>query len=105
MGIEWLAGRRFGHLSIDEQWRFLLGRTLIHDSPVLVMDEPTSGLDVKACSQYLGLFCAQTQRGKKVFLRTYHLHEIPLEVGWVILLKEKSILANGPKDSLFTDER
>ncbi len=105
LGIESLAGRRVGNLSIGEQRRFLLDRALVYDSPVLVMDEPTSGLDVKACSQYRDLFCAQTQRGKRVLLVTYHLHEIPLEVDRVILLKEGRILADGQKDSLFTDEQ
>ncbi|MBH0189714.1 MAG: ATP-binding cassette domain-containing protein [Nitrospira sp.] len=84
LGIESLAGRRFGHLSTGEQRRFLLGRALVHDPSVLVLDEPTSGLDLKACFQYLDLLRAQIRKGKTVLLVTHHLHEIPPEIERVV---------------------
>ncbi|MBX3332443.1 MAG: ATP-binding cassette domain-containing protein [Nitrospira sp.] len=103
LGIASLAVRRFGHLSTGEQRRFLLGRALVHDPPVLVLDEPTSGLDLKACFQYLDLLRAQIAKGKTVLLVTHHLHEIPPEINRVIFLKEGKILADGFKSTLFTD--
>ncbi|SPP66657.1 ribonuclease HI, degrades RNA of DNA-RNA hybrids (modular protein) [Nitrospira lenta] len=103
LGIESLAGRRFGHLSTGEQRRFLLGRALVHDPSVLVLDEPTSGLDLKACFQYLDLLRAQIRKGKTVLLVTHHLHEIPPEVERVVLLKEGQIVADGSKANLLTD--
>lgn len=105
LGIESLACRRFGHLSTGEQRRFLLGRALVHDPPVLVLDEPTSGLDLKACFQYLGLLRAQIRKGKTVLLVTHHVHEIPPEIERVVLLKGGNILADGPKSQLLTDQR
>jgi iron complex transport system ATP-binding protein len=105
LGVESLAGRRFGHLSTGEQWRFLLGRALVHDPPVLVLDEPTSGLDLKACFQYLNLLRAQIRKGKTVLLVTHHVHEIPPEVERVVLLKGGRIIADGQKSRLLTDER
>lgn len=105
LGIESLADRRFGHLSTGEQRRFLLGRALVHDPPVLVLDEPTSGLDLKACFQYLDLLRAQIQKGKTVLLVTHHLHEIPPEVERVVLLKEGKILADGSKSVVLTDDQ
>lgn len=104
LGIASLADRRFGHLSAGEQRRFLLGRALVHDPPVLVLDEPTSGLDLKACFQYLDLLRVQITKGKTVLLVTHHLHEIPPEIDRVIFLKEGKILADGPKQTLFTDD-
>ncbi len=103
LGIESLAGRRFGHLSTGEQRRFLLGRALVHDPSVLVLDEPTSGLDLKACFQYLDLLRAQIRKGKTVLLVTHHLHEIPPEIERVVLLKEGQIVADGQKANLLTD--
>jgi iron complex transport system ATP-binding protein len=103
LGIESLAGRRFGHLSTGEQRRFLLGRALVHDPFVLVLDEPTSGLDLKACFQYLDLLRAQIRKGKTVLLVTHHLHEIPPEIERVVLLKEGQIVADGSKANLLTD--
>jgi iron complex transport system ATP-binding protein len=105
VGIESLAGRRFGHLSTGEQRRFLLGRALVHDPSVLVLDEPTSGLDVKACFQYLDLLRAQICKGKTVLLVTHHLHEIPPEIERLILLKCGKIVADGPKTVLLNNDR
>jgi len=103
LAIESLAGRRFGHLSTGEQRRFLLGRALVHDPPVLVLDEPTSGLDLKACFQYLDLLRAQIRKGKTVLLVTHHLHEIPPQIERIVLLKEGRIVADGHKTALMTD--
>lgn len=105
LGIALLASRRFGHLSTGEQRRFLLGRALVHDPPVLVLDEPTSGLDLKACFQYLDLLRVQIAKGKTVLLVTHHLHEIPPEIDRVIFLKEGKILADRPKRILLTNEQ
>lgn len=105
LGIASLASRRFGHLSTGEQRRFLLGRALVHDPPVLVLDEPTSGLDLKACFQYLDLLRIQLTKGKTVLLVTHHLYEIPPEIDRVIFLKEGKILADGPKRTLLINEQ
>lgn len=105
LGVESLANRRFGHLSTGEQRRFLLGRALVHDPPVLVLDEPTSGLDLKSCFQYLDVVRAQIRKGKTVVLVTHHLHEIPPEIERVVLLKQGQIVADGTKAALLTDQR
>lgn len=105
LGIAPLAQRRFGHLSTGEQRRFLLGRALVHDPPVLVFDEPTSGFDPKACFQYLDLLRAQMAKGKTVLLVTHHLHEIPPEIDRVIFLKEGKILGDGSKRTLLTNDQ
>lgn len=104
LGIESFASRSFGHLSTGEQRRFLLGRALVHDPPVLVLDEPTSGLDLKSCFQYLDLVRAQIRKGKTVVLVTHHLHEIPPEIERVIFLKGGQIHADGLKSALFTND-
>ena len=102
--IESFAARSFGHLSTGEQRRFLLGRALVHDPPVLVLDEPTSGLDLKSCFQYLDLVRTQIGKGKTVVLVTHHLHEIPPEIERVIFLQNGQIRADGSKRELFIDE-
>ena len=105
LNIASFAARPFGHLSTGEQRRFLLGRALVHDPPVLVLDEPTSGLDLRSCFQYLDLVRTQMQKGKSVVLVTHHLHEIPPEIERVVLLKEGAIFADGPKVQLLTGDR
>jgi iron complex transport system ATP-binding protein len=105
LGVMSLSVRRFGYMSTGEQRRFLLGRALVHDPPVLVLDEPTSGLDLKACFQYLDLLRAQIAKGKTVLLVTHHLHEIPPEIDRVIFLKNGKIAADGFKSTLLTDDQ
>jgi len=105
LGIEALSGRRFGHLSTGEQRRFLLGRALVHDPPVLMFDEPTSGLDPKACFQYLDVLRAQIRKGKTVLLVTHHLHEIPPEIDRVVFLKGGNVVADGAKSALITGDQ
>jgi iron complex transport system ATP-binding protein len=105
LGIAALAGRPFGHLSTGEQRRFLLARALVHDPSVLVLDEPTSGLDPKACFQYLDLLRAQIAKGKTILLVTHHLHEIPPEIDRVVFLKEGTIIADGHKSTVLTNDR
>jgi iron complex transport system ATP-binding protein len=105
LNIESFATRPFGHLSTGEQRRFLLGRALVHNPPVLVLDEPTSGLDLRSCFQYVDLVRGQMQKGKTVVLVTHHLHEIPPEIDRVIFLKSGQIVADGPKDALLNADR
>ena len=45
-GIDHLANRRFSTLSSGEQRLVLLARTLIRQSPLLILDEPLHGLDI-----------------------------------------------------------
>jgi iron complex transport system ATP-binding protein len=102
LGVAGLRDRPFASMSTGEQRRFLLGRALIHDPQALVLDEPTSGLDVKACFQYLELVRRLVQAGKTIILVTHHIHEIPPEVGRVVLLKDGAVLADGDKAALLT---
>ncbi len=105
LGVEFLAERRFGHMSTGEQRRCLLARALVHDPPVLILDEPTSGLDVAACYHYLDLVRAQMRKGKTVLLVTHHLHEIPPEIERLVMLKEGTIVFDGGKMEGMTEDR
>lgn len=105
LGVGFLEGRRFGHMSTGEQRRCLLARALVHDPSVLILDEPTSGLDLAACYHYLDLVRAQMQKGKTVLLVTHHLHEIPPEIDRIVLLKEGAIVFDGAKADGMADDR
>jgi iron complex transport system ATP-binding protein len=104
LGVTELKDRTFSTLSTGEQRRFLLGRALINDPDTLVLDEPTSGLDLKACFQYLAIIRNLMREGKTLVLVTHHIHEIPPEVSRVVLLKEGSIIADGGKAEILTEE-
>ncbi|CAI4031364.1 Molybdenum ABC transporter ATP-binding protein [Nitrospira tepida] len=104
VGVGNLITRPFGTLSTGEQRRFLLGRALVHDPAVLVFDEPTSGLDLPACFAYLETMRKLMRAGKTLLLVTHHLHEIPPEIGRVVLLKGGRVVADGPKVQVLTSD-
>ena len=105
LGVSHLRDRQFGSMSTGEQRRFLLGRALIHEPEVLVLDEPTSGLDLHATFQYLQLVRDLIAAGKTIILVTHHLHEIPPEIGRVVLIKAGEIVADGEKPTVLTREK
>jgi iron complex transport system ATP-binding protein len=102
IGIADLEHTPYARMSTGQQRRCLLGRALIHDPDTLVLDEPTSGLDLAATFQYLALMRTLMQSGKTLILVTHHIHEIPPEIGRVILLGQGRILADGPKHDTLT---
>jgi iron complex transport system ATP-binding protein len=100
-----IRDRRFGEMSTGQQRRFLLARALIHDPDALVLDEPTSGLDLKATFQYIGYLRRLMNSGHTVLLVTHHIHEIPPEVGRVVLLDRGKVAADGGKEEILQDRR
>jgi iron complex transport system ATP-binding protein len=102
LGVAELKDRPFATMSTGEQRRFLLGRALINDPDTLLLDEPTSGLDLKACFQYLDTVRGLIEAGKTIILVTHHIHEIPPELGRVVLLKAGAVIADGDKSAILT---
>lgn len=104
LGAANLAARAFGKMSTGQQRRCLLARALVHDPDTLILDEPTAGLDLAAAFEYLDRIRKLTHAGKNIILVCHSLNEIPPEVGRVVLLREGSIVADGPKDTVLTPE-
>lgn len=102
LGITALALRRFGEMSTGEQRRCLLGRALFRNPEAMLFDEPTSGLDLESAFAYLATLRRLMREGRTVLLVTHHLHEIPPEIGRVVLLKGGRLTADGPKEEVLT---
>lgn len=103
LGISDLAGRPYKQMSTGQQRRCLLGRALIHNPDHLILDEPTSGLDLNATYHYLNGIRDLLQRGKTILLATHHIHEIPPEIERVVFIANGSVVADGYKADLLTD--
>ncbi len=101
--IDSIQEKWFSHMSTGEQRRFLLARALVSEPATLVLDEPTSGLDLTATFLYLQLMRNLMQKGKQIVLVTHHIHEIPPEVDYVVLIKKGKITARGDKSDLLTN--
>lgn len=104
LGIRELGDQPYSRMSTGEQRRFLLARALVNDPSTLVLDEPTSGLDVNATFHYLRVIRQLIARGKQIVLVTHHIHEIPPEVDYIVLLKNGEVVSVGDKSELFTDD-
>ncbi len=104
LGIDHLKDKTFNTMSTGEQRRFLLGRALINDPDMLILDEPTSGLDVPAMFAYLKVIQNLMHDGHTIVLVTHHLHEIPPEIDYVVLLGHGSVMAAGEKHDVLTSE-
>ncbi|WP_437326183.1 ABC transporter ATP-binding protein [Sorangium sp. So ce381] len=104
LGVAHLGGKPIAEMSAGEQRRCLLGRALVHDPEALVFDEPTTSLDLKAAFELIDLLRRLAQRGKTLILVTHHVHEIPPEIGRVVLLRRGRVFADGPKRAVLTDD-
>lgn len=68
----------------------------------MILDEPTVGLDIKAQLGFVQLLRKIAQE-RTIILVTHHLEEIFGEINHVVLIKQGSIYAQGPKEGLLND--
>ena len=104
LGVESFAGTPLAKMSTGQQRRCLLGRALVHDPDTLILDEPTAGLDLSASFDYLARIRDLVSKGKNIVLVTHLLNEIPPDIERIVLLREGSIVADGPKQEVLTEE-
>ena len=104
VGIAELAGREFGQLSSGEKRRFLIARALVHRPEALVLDEPSTALDFAARLKLLETLCGIASRGATLTLVTHDPGEILPEITRVILLKDGSVVGDGPKREALNDQ-
>ena len=76
----------------------------MHEPQTLILDEPTSGLDFAASFDYLDRIRELSSSGHNIVLVTHHLNEIPPEIDRVVVLKAGTVVADGEKASVLTDE-
>ncbi len=69
------ADRRLETLSTGMAQRANIGRTLLHNPPVLILDEPTAGLDVLAAGAMIEFIEGMKEEGKSIIFSTHILAE------------------------------
>mgnify|MGYP005845318487 CR=1 FL=1 len=97
-----LAERRMSELSSGEARRILIARALVHDPKSLVLDEPTTSLDLHATYELRKTLRKIARAGTGIIMVTHDLHDILPEMERVILLKNGSVFADGPKHEIVT---
>lgn len=105
LGLEDLAGRRYGTLSTGQQRLALLARALVHQPHTLIFDEPAAGLDFAAGFDIQRRLRRLADNGVSLVIVTHHLDEIPTEVERIVLLRAGRVIADGSPASVLTGER
>ncbi len=105
VGAEMLGGRWVDELSSGEARRLLLARALIHQPQTLLLDEPTTSLDLAAQRDFRERLRQLASGGTSLLLVTHHLEEIVPEIGRIVLLRQGTIVADGPKAEVLTSVR
>ena len=105
MEVAHLANRWLDELSSGEARRLLIARALIHHPDTLLLDEPTTSLDLGAQRGMRDHLRALAASGVSLLLVTHHLEEIVPEIERVVLLREGTVDADGPKAEILTPDK
>lgn len=95
-----LAERPVDALSKGMGQRLCLGRTLIHDPPVLILDEPAAGLDPKARIEFKHLIRILAEEGKTIFISSHILTELGEMCDQLLFIDNGKIVHQGSAESL-----
>lgn len=103
--VRHLAERTTDQMSSGEGRRLLLARALVHEPRALILDEPSTALDLFAQQELRATLRDLAQMGIGIVMVTHFLSDLIPEVERVILMRQGSIVADGPKRKILTAER
>ena len=92
------------NLSGGESKKLATASILCRDPDILVFDEPTLGQDAKEINFFLGLIRNELERGKTIIMVTHNIEFTVEHVPRTILMGKGQIIADGPTQSIFTNE-
>ena len=95
-----IADRPMNKLSKGMGQRLCLGRTLLHDPPVLVLDEPAAGLDPKARVEFKHLVRLLAGEGKTLFISSHILSELEEMCDSLLFIDQGRLVHHGSADHL-----
>ena len=93
--------RQIGELSGGQKKRVFLARALAQEGQVILLDEPFTGVDVNTEDAIVELMRGLRDEGKVMLVSTHNLGSVPDFCDRVILLN-KTVLAEGPTEAVFT---
>ncbi len=103
LGIAELAQRHIRSLSGGQQQRVFLARAMTIRPSLLVLDEPTAGVDMRTQEDILHLLTGLNHDGMTIVLTTHDLNAAASHLPRIVCLN-KSIIADGPPEVVFTPE-
>lgn len=100
VGLADAAGRRCGTYSKGMRQRLGLAQAIVGAPKVLLLDEPTSGLDPVSRSEFYALVSGLADQGTAVLLSSHGLSELEARAERVAILRNGSLVADGPLAAL-----
>jgi sodium transport system ATP-binding protein len=95
LGLDGLASRRAGELSLGEARRVALARALVHDPRNVVLDEPTNGLDVLSARHVRREVRQLAAAGRAVLLSSHVMPEVSAVCDRIVILSKGLVAAAG----------
>ncbi|MGD3112714.1 ABC transporter ATP-binding protein [Streptomyces sp. YGL11-2] len=94
------ADKRIRTYSQGMRQRLALASALLRSPDLLVLDEPNNGLDPQAVRLVRSIVEQQRARGTAVLVSSHQLDEVQRVCDRVIVVREGSVVAEGPLDAL-----
>src|SRR5262245_42509039 len=91
VGLDDLAGRMFGDLSVGQFRRALFARVIVQDAAVVLLDEPFAGVDAATSDDLLGLVRRWHGDGRTVVIALHDLEQVLAIFPETLLLAGKTI--------------
>lgn len=94
--IETLALRKMGDLSGGERQKVHIARSLVQDTPIIILDEPTNNLDIRFQVELMKILKKECHDNNKLIAMA--VHDINLALRYssdVLLLKKGTIVSSG----------
>jgi iron complex transport system ATP-binding protein len=106
VGADHLVDRTFGTLSEGERKRVQIARALMTDPELLILDEPAAGLDLGGREDLVSTLStlAQDASSPATVLVSHHVEEIPPGFTHAMLMRQGSVVAQGPVAEVMTAE-
>ncbi|WP_414620489.1 metal ABC transporter ATP-binding protein [Calothrix sp. CCY 0018] len=95
--------RQIGELSGGQKKRAFVARALAQQAQIILLDEPFAGVDVKTEKALIQLLIELRNMGHTILISTHDLSSISTFCDDVVLIN-RTILAYGPTEEVFTEE-
>lgn len=104
VGMEKAARTRIGALSLGQQQRVLIARSLVSNPELLILDEPTASVDVEAQGNFYTLLrTLNHERGVTLVLVSHDIGVVSQEVSRVACLNRHVLFCGRPQEVLTPD--
>jgi ABC-2 type transport system ATP-binding protein len=94
VGLEAVAGRRAGKLSLGMAQRLGIAAALLGDPEVLLLDEPVNGLDPEGIRWIRDLLRSLAARGRAVLVSSHLIGEMALTADHLVVIGRGRLLAD-----------